>query len=219
MPLSLLRSLRFGRLSAIALAAALWAPPTHAAGSTTTEFAEEKLIGGTKVVQTDFKSFPKWDRIRKILIKHKSYNPAVLTKWLTWAEGLKDKPQRDRLAAINGRVNKSFPYKTDRRLWNKDDFWEDPEQAAKKGALDCEGYAIFKYFLGLSAGIDAEDMAVLIGRIRSTGEFHAIMIAHADGRNYVLDNRKRYMIDMDTERDFASFYSVDLDDIWLYMFQ
>ena len=66
----------------------------------------------------------------------------------------------------------------------------------------------------MAAGI--ERMGVLIGRIRSTREFHAILAALADGNIYILDNRKGYMIDIDAERDFSAFYSVGLGEIWVY---
>ncbi len=182
----------------------------------TTEFEDLNVIGGVKLVSTDFSRWKKWDRVRLILEDKDSYNAATLTKWLRWAEGLRKLPARERLIAIHGRVNKSFPYMTDRRLWGKSDYWEAPVEMARKRASDCEGYAIFKFFLGLAAGIREKDMAVLVGQITSTREFHAILTVHDGDRAYILDNRKRYMIDIATERDFRAMYSLNLGDIWFY---
>jgi hypothetical protein len=71
-------------------------------------------------------------------------------------------------------------------------------------------------YMAYRAGIEAEDMANLIGKILSTGEAHAILLAGGGGVGYLLDNRSPYVVDTDTFTDFKVLYSVDFNDVWMY---
>jgi predicted transglutaminase-like cysteine proteinase len=181
-----------------------------------TQFESDPLIGGTKIITTSFKSLPKWDRVRLYLVGQQTLQHPDLGIWIEWAESLREKPVKDRLYAINRRVNKGFKYQTDKKIWSKPDYWETPDEALGKGRLDCEGFAIFKMFLGHNAGIEDEDMAILIGKILSTGEAHAILLAGDVDAGYLLDNRSPYVVDTDTFTDFKVLYSVDFNDVWMY---
>jgi predicted transglutaminase-like cysteine proteinase len=195
--------------------------PATARGETATpedpaQFESDPLIGGSKIITTSFKSLPKWDRVRLHLIGEQTLQRPDLAPWVEWAEGLRGQAVKDRLYAINRRVNKDFKYQTDNKIWGKPDYWETPDEALGKGRLDCEGFAIFKMYMGYRAGIEAEDMAILIGKILSTGEAHAILLAGGDGVGYLLDNRSPYVVDTDTFTDFKVLYSVDFNDVWMY---
>jgi predicted transglutaminase-like cysteine proteinase len=181
-----------------------------------TQFESDPLIGGSKIITTSFKSLPKWDRVRLYLIGENMLQRPDLGPWVAWAEGLRDKPIAERLYAINRRVNKDFRYQTDNQIWGKPDYWETPDEGLDKGRLDCEGFAIFKMYMAHRAGIEAEDMAILIGKILSTGEAHAILLAGGGGVGYLLDNRSPYVVDTDTFTDFKVLYSVDFNDVWMY---
>jgi len=180
------------------------------------QFESDPLIGGSKIITTSFASFKKWDRVRQYLIGAQVMNTPGLDAWVEWAESLRGQPARDRIYAINRRVNKDFKYQTDGQIWGTADYWETPGEALDKGRLDCEGYAIFKMYLGYAAGIEAEDMAILVGKIVSTGEAHAVLLAAAEDIGYVLDNRSPYVVDTDTYADFQVYYSLDFNDVWVY---
>jgi len=197
-------------------------PVAPAAGQSSTvpedpaQFESDPLIGGNKFVTTSFKSLQKWDRVRVYVNGEKTLREPGLAPWLDWARSLRDQPVNKRLAAINRKVNGAFRYQVDRATWGKDDYWETPAEAVEKGRLDCEGFAIFKMYLAYVAGIGAEDMAILVGKIPSTGEGHAILLAGGNGVGYVLDNRSPYIVDTDTYGDFKVLYSVDFNDLWMY---
>ncbi|MSO81292.1 MAG: hypothetical protein EXQ97_06700 [Alphaproteobacteria bacterium] len=67
-----------------------------------------------------------------------------------------------------------------------------------RGRMDCEGFAIFKYFLAVHAGIDPETMLVPARIIPSTRDGHAVLVSRVDdgGRDsfFILDNRLRHML-------------------------
>jgi predicted transglutaminase-like cysteine proteinase len=180
------------------------------------KFESDPLMGGEKNVMTRFGLTPKWDRIRKMILDGKSLDSGRLTEWIQWAQTLQAMTPAERLLAINKRVNRDFDYDTDDDIWGQADHWADPLEAVKKKRLDCEDFAIFKFFLAHEAGIQDEDLAIAIGKIRSTGEFHAIMLGADGDTTYVLDNRSSYMRDSATYGDFTIMYSVDFNDVWFY---
>lgn len=180
------------------------------------QFESDPLIGGHKFITTSFKSLQKWDRVRAYVMGEKPMEESALKTWVEWARSLRDQPINKRLAAINRKVNAAFRYQIDRKTWGKDDYWETPAEAVEKGRLDCEDFAIFKMYLAYAAGIEAEDMAILVGRIPSTGEGHAILLAGGNGTGYLLDNRSPYIVDTDTYGDFKVLYSVDFNDVWMF---
>ena len=176
----------------------------------------DPIRGGTKLVATNFKLTPKWDRVRQLILDGTEIKSAELSAWVAWANGLQSKSVTERLLAINTRVNRDFKYASDLQIWGKPDYWDAPVEAQEKKRIDCEDYAIFKLFLSHIAGIQDQDLAIAVGKIPSTGEHHAIMFG-IDGRTtYVLDNRSRYMLDTDTHGDFQVMYSVDFHEVWLY---
>lgn len=187
------------------------APPEDPA-----QFESDPLIGGQKFITTSFKSLQKWDRVRVYVMGEKPMAELALKTWVEWAHSLREQPINKRLAAINRKVDAAFHYQIDRKTWGKDDYWETPAEAVEKGRLDCEDFAIFKMYLAYAAGIQAEDMAILIGRIQSTGEGHAILLAGGNGTGYLLDNRSPYIVDTDTYADFKVLYSVDFNDVRMF---
>ncbi len=180
------------------------------------KYQSDPVLGGEKKVLKTFRLTPKWDRIRKLLLDGAEEKADKLATWIEWAKSLQPKSATDRLLAINRRVNSEFRYDTDPDIWNEDDYWAEPIEAKRKGRLDCEDYAIFKLFLARTAGVEETGLAIAVGKIRSTGEFHAIMLG-ADGETmYVLDNRSNYMRDTDTYSDFSIMYSVGFNELWYY---
>ncbi len=180
------------------------------------KYASDPVLGGEKKVTKGFRLAPKWDRVRKLIIDGYEEKSDRLATWIAWAKSLQPESPTDRLLAINKRVNSEFRYDTDPDIWDQDDYWAEPIEAKRKGRLDCEDYAIFKLFLARTAGVDDKDLSIAVGKIRSTGEFHAIMLG-SDGESlYVLDNRTNYMRDTDTYSDFSVMYSVSLYEVWYY---
>jgi predicted transglutaminase-like cysteine proteinase len=180
------------------------------------QFESDPIMGGNKWVVANFKLTPKWDRVRLLILDGTELKASELSEWVKWANGLQSFPVIERLLAINTRVNKEFKYASDRQVWGKPDYWDEPVEAVEKKRMDCEDYAIFKLFLAHLAGIQDEDLAIAVGKIPSTGEAHAIMFGAADGTTYILDNRSRYLRDTATYGDFQVMFSVDFDDVWLY---
>src|SRR5262245_31879468 len=69
-------------------------------------FANDPLLGGKRLVSDKFQSLPQWDRVRLFMIDRNNLSQAELQALLEWARGLKSTSPRDRLYAVNTRVNK-----------------------------------------------------------------------------------------------------------------
>ena len=160
---------------------------------------------------------PKWQRIRDWLASASATSDPALATWTTWAASLRSRPVMERLTAINLRVNQSFRYASDFEVWGVADYWETPTEVIAKQATDCEGFAIFKYWLARLAGVSDDQLFMMVGIIGSTHQMHAVLIAGAAERSYVLDVRTPYVADMATFGDFRLLAAVDLQSIKVFI--
>jgi len=160
---------------------------------------------------------PKWQRIRDWLSSASATADPTLSTWTSWAVSLRGRPAMERLTAINLRVNQSFRYASDFEVWGVADYWETPTEVVAKQATDCEGFAIFKYWLARLAGIPDQQLVMMVGIIGSTHQMHAVLIAGAAERGYVLDVRTPYVADMATFGDFRLLAAVDLESVKVFI--
>jgi predicted transglutaminase-like cysteine proteinase len=160
---------------------------------------------------------PKWQRIRDWLASAGPTSDPALTTWTSWATSLRGRPVTERLTAINLRVNQSFRYASDFEVWGVADYWETPTEVIAKKATDCEGFAIFKYWLARLAGVPDDQLFMMVGIIGSTHQMHAVLIAGDAERGYVLDVRTPYVADMATFGDFRLLAAVDLESVKVFI--
>jgi len=160
---------------------------------------------------------PKWQRIRDWLASASATSDPSLSTWTSWATSLRGRPVTERLTAINLRVNQSFRYASDFEVWGVADYWETPAEVIAKQATDCEGFAIFKYWLARVAGVSDDQLFMMVGIIGSTHQMHAVLIAGDGDRGYVLDVRTPYVADMATFGDFRLLAAVDLQSVKVFI--
>jgi len=71
--------------------------------------------------------------------------------------------------------------------------WTSPLLTLMTGSGDCEHYAIAKFVALHQAGIQPEDLRIVIMHDTIRGEDHAVAAARLDGRWFTLDNRRMTM--------------------------
>jgi len=204
----------FARAAICAVAALACAPLPSSAASPSPLIAS---LAPTDPVEVPTSRLPKWQRIRDWLASASATSDPVLATWTTWAASLRSRPVTERLTAINLRVNQSFRYASDFEVWGVADYWETPTEVVAKQATDCEGFAIFKYWLARLAGIPDQQLIMMVGIIGSTHQMHAVLIAGAAERGYVLDVRTPYVADMATFGDFRLLAAVDLESVKVFI--
>ena len=92
------------------------------------------------------------------------------------------------LDLVNRTVNSTLTYRSDRAIWGVGDHWATPVEVARKGAGDCEDFAIAKYWLLRSLGVADERLQMVVLQDTRRQLFHAVLVVHTVAGAYVLDN-------------------------------
>jgi len=173
-------------------------------------------LPGGMIIAAGFKPFPQWDRVRRFILDDRSFRRPELRPWTSWAAALQAQPIEARLQAINDRVLGRVAYVSDQIIWGRPNYWETPLEVVRQEATDCEGFAILDMFLAAAAGIDRQDMAILVGRVPSRNMYHAVLLVRAGGESYVLDSRWRSIHAIGDALDFVPIYAVGTDSAWSF---
>ncbi|MGH6934355.1 MAG: transglutaminase-like cysteine peptidase [Dongiaceae bacterium] len=180
-----------------------------------TLFNDSMFAGREKLKVPSTAALPLWLPIRAFMLDRRSAQRPGMREWARWVIGLKQRPLREKLAAINRRVNGGFHHESDGNLWRKDDYWEDPVEAVRRGGIDCEGYAIFKMYLAFLAGVPLTDMAIAVGWLSYRDGMHAVLVITDGRRTFVLDNLQLPVVEPGQIRDFQPAALIGLDEAWL----
>lgn len=115
---------------------------------------------------------------------------------------------RQLIETTNLSVNRRIAYRTDKALHRKLDLWSLPEETLRRGAGDCEDFAILKMGLLADAGVPSEQMSVTIVRDTRRDLFHAVLVVSTETGNLVLDNVTDDIRDDRDIRDYAPMFSL-----------
>jgi predicted transglutaminase-like cysteine proteinase len=110
-------------------------------------------------------------------------------------DSVRDVQGRAKLGIINREINLSIAYASDQIQHARADVWSSAVTTFSAGQGDCEDFAIAKYLALREAGIAAEDLRLVIGRISGVGLAHAVVAARLDGRWLILDNRRMMLLE------------------------
>jgi len=92
------------------------------------------------------------------------------------------------LKRVNEGVNMTIRYTPDVQHYGNVEYWEVPTDG--KGV--CHAYALAKLHQLLQRGWDIKDLRIALGQ--KNGEWHIVLIASFDGRDYVLDNNETRVV-------------------------
>lgn len=115
---------------------------------------------------------------------------------------------RHRLAIVNREINLSIAYTSDALQFGVADVWSGPVATLASGRGDCEDYAIAKMFALRAAGVPAQDMRLLVARLR-TGGSHAVLAVREDGHWLLLDNRSMALGEDSRTADLTPLFALD----------
>ena len=137
------------------------------------------------------------------------------TVWKDLKSRVKGKPLLEQLDIIN-RFWNLWPYRTDKEVYGKQDYWAAPyEFLAKSG--DCEDYCIIKYYTLKELGIPVEKMRIVVVRetIRNIG--HAVLAVYDGDDVYILDNLSDAVRPMERIRNYVPQFSVNEKYRWVHV--
>lgn len=198
-----------------------------ASGATLTLAAEDTAppapkriqLFGTVEFKGHFKTLTQWVNAME---EHKN-NPIftqdsklnATTTWGTWKKELEKLSPLEQAKAVNTFWNK-WPYRLDRAVYHKEDFWAAP-YLFRKNSGDCEDYCIAKYFTLRELGFTADQLriVVVIEKIRNIA--HAILAVYINDDAYILDNLSPNVLSHTKSRNYAAQYSVNEEFRWAHV--
>ena len=141
-----------------------------------------------------------------------------LRRSTTWKQ-LREKAQSGTRLHMLAEVNRfwnAWPYRADREVWGKEDFWAAPAEFLSRSG-DCEDYCIAKYFTLRELGIPAEEMRIVIVRETIRGLAHAVLAVY-DGQDvHILDNLSDQVRPMRRVRNYQPHFSVNEKGRWMHV--
>jgi predicted transglutaminase-like cysteine proteinase len=134
-------------------------------------------------------------------------------RFLAIIETAQARQGRARLGEINRAINLAIRPMSDLVQYGVVDLWTSPLATLAAGAGDCEDYAIAKYVALREAGIDSEDLRLLLVRDTRLREDHAVVAARLDGRWVVLDNRRLILLEDIQLQQYVPMFEIDDDGV------
>lgn len=137
-----------------------------------------------------------------------------------WETLLKQPPSSDIHATLN-RVNQFFNsrirFTDDISVWGQQDYWATPVEALRKGAGDCEDYAIAKYFTLRQLGVPASQLRITYVKALQLNQAHMVLTWYStpDAVPLVLDNLKPNILPASARSDLLPVYSFNGEGLWI----
>ncbi len=129
-----------------------------------------------------------------MMTRHKAQNQSAASRedlscpWYRMRRDIQSSMTAEKLIGKVETLLRDVPYISD-SLHGRRDLWLTPREFLKSGG-DCEDFAIARYLLLRSAGIPAENLAVVVCFDRmSANAAHAITICEIYGKIYIYDNQ------------------------------
>jgi len=112
-----------------------------------------------------------------------------------------NKPILHKLIAVNNFFNQ-ITYKQDKQVWGKNDYWAKPSEFLKKGAGDCEDFALAKLYALQKLGIPKNKFKLIYSKIKKSEKSHMVLAYYHDNKKepLILDNFNKKIF-LATNRD------------------
>lgn len=151
------------------------------------------------------------------------YGPATATAQRNideWAALLKNPPQgtiQGKLNRVNQFFNSRMRFRDDIAVWGQQDYWATPIEFLRKGAGDCEDYALAKYFTLRELGVPASQLRITYVKALQLNQAHMVVAWYAtpDAVPLILDNLKTTILPATQRNDLLPVYSFNGEGLWI----
>lgn len=139
-----------------------------------------------------------------------------VSAWRQLMQENRDRDEEEKLELVNDFFN-DLPYKSDWRLWGKEDYWATPLEALVRKGADCEDYSIGKYFTLKEMGVADEKLRIMYVKALELNEAHMVLTYYPTPTSVpkVLDNLNGRILSASRRSDLAPVYSFNADGLWL----
>ncbi len=90
--------------------------------------------------------------------------------------------------AVNRAVNAAIRYEVDAVAWGQDDYWATPGETLRRGAGDCEDFALVKLGALIAIGLSTDAMLLVVLKDTARGVGHAVLAMRTEEGYDILDN-------------------------------
>jgi predicted transglutaminase-like cysteine proteinase len=122
----------------------------------------------------------------------------------------------EKLDGVNRGVNSLIAYKRDKAVYGSLDHWAKPGEILKRGAGDCEDFAILKMAALLDAGIPAQSMSLVVLQDSQKGVFHAVLSVSTSSGTFILDNVRNTVVKDTSLPSYVPLYSFSTNRAWIH---
>jgi len=153
------------------------------------------------------------------------FGPNAARAVVDWRDALNEArnlPEPDKLKRVNEFFNRRITFSDVPTVWGKVDYWATPLETLGKGAADCKGYVIAKYFSLKEIGVPMQKLRLTYVRARIGGPASSITQAHMvltyypapDAEPLVLDNLITDIRPASRRSDLTPVFSFNNEGLW-----
>ncbi|MDU4840908.1 MAG: transglutaminase-like cysteine peptidase [Leclercia adecarboxylata] len=151
------------------------------------------------------------------------YGPATPTarqRIDDWAALLNNPAQgtiQDKLKQVNQFFNARMAFRDDIVVWKQQDYWATPIEFLRKGAGDCEDFALAKYFTLREMGVPANQLRITYVKALELNQAHMVVTWYSTPTAIplVLDNLKTAILPATQRTDLLPVYAFNGEGLWL----
>ncbi|MCU6679058.1 cysteine protease LapG [Leclercia tamurae] len=146
--------------------------------------------------------------------------PAARQRIAEWAALLNTPSQgriQDKLKQVNQFFNARMAFKDDIVVWKQQDYWATPIEFLRKGAGDCEDFALAKYFTLREMGVPANQLRITYVKALELNQAHMVVTWYSTPTAIplVLDNLKTAILPATQRTDLLPVYAFNGEGLWL----
>nr|WP_259053361.1 transglutaminase-like cysteine peptidase [Klebsiella sp. BIGb0407] len=121
------------------------------------------------------------------------------------------------LNRVNHFFNSRMDFRDDIIVWGQQDYWATPIEFLRKGAGDCEDYALAKYFTLRELGIPASQLRITYVKALQLNQAHMVVAWYAtpDAVPLILDNLNTKILPATQRNDLLPVYSFNEQGLWI----
>ncbi len=120
----------------------------------------------------------------------------------------------EKVKLVNDFFNK-MTWVSDRKLWNKEDYWATPIESVTRYAGDCDDFSIAKYFTLLALDIPVDRLRINYVSLPNQQKHMVLSYHPINDKPLILDNINKLLLNKQQRTDLTFIYSFNSKNLWL----